>query len=74
MCCQVPNPASRAPSGWEQPPGLGTATMSTVFEACQEVYNWLALDEDNVAVGGLLACRNHVMRNNTCLLLRRRCT
>ncbi|KAK9784759.1 hypothetical protein WJX73_004774 [Symbiochloris irregularis] len=47
---QVPNPASKAPSGWEQPPGLGTATMSTVFEACQEVYNWLALDEDNIAV------------------------
>lgn len=53
---QVPNPTSRVPSGWEKPPGLGTATMSTVFEACKELYDWLALDEDNVAVCDLLAC------------------
>ena len=47
---QVPEPSLLVPSGWEQPPGLGIAAVSTVFEACKDVYTWLGLDQDNVAV------------------------
>ena len=35
---------------WEMPPGLGICQLSVIFEACNSISSWIAMDEDNVVV------------------------
>lgn len=48
---QIPDPSLRVPSGWECPPGLGTATLDTILESCKHIRAWLIADRTNVVVG-----------------------